>query len=275
MEQALPEFVPGALRRARRDLGTDASLTTTAERAARDALAKLEAEHSVRRNELARDVKTETFAAPIREGLLYGFGQQLVDAVQSALEAAGIAVVDLDKELGGTKTADLLCSYADHSRLVEVKGASSNASERCYEDLLHHLREWPSLTHDAPIDGGALVVNHEYRKPPAERSRQPFGRPEFLQAQTEPIIATLALFDAWRDEDWPTIRQLIFGAGLSTTGATITATPTVEPPLPGAPIPRAAEAQGQQKTAPQTSPGPATTRRPRRLHWPFRHRSEV
>lgn len=214
LDQALPEFVPGAMRRARRQLGTDVFLMTRAERAARKAVAQLDSDYVTRRGVLQRQLKeAETAASSIRDGLLYGSGQQLVDTVRVVLEGADITVVDLDERLGGTKNADLLCTYGDHSRLVEVKSASGSATERHYQDLVRHLREWSSLPGSLPINGGALVINHEHRRAPQDRNRRPFERPEFLAAQTEPVIPTLDLFDAWREEDSDAIRRLLFGSG--------------------------------------------------------------
>jgi hypothetical protein len=211
-EQAFPEFVPGAMRRARRQLGTDVFLMSRAERTARTALAELEADYKARGGTLERQLEgAQTEASTVREGLLYGSGQQLVDAVRAVLESAGVTVVDLDEMLGGTKNADLLCTRGANARLVEVKSASGGASERLYQDLLRHLREWASLPGSTTIDGGALVINHEYRSIPADRSRQPYSRPEFLAAQAEPVVPTLTLFDAWREEDAEDIRRLLFG----------------------------------------------------------------
>ena len=212
-EQALPEFVPGAMRRARRQLATDVSLMTRAERSARIALTELEVDYASRRSELARQLEeAEMAASTVREGLLYGTGKQLVDAVRSVLESAGITVVDLDDKLGGTKNADLLCTYGGRSRLVEVKAASGSAPERAYQDLVRHLREWPSLPDSLPVDGGALVLNHEHRSVPGDRSRQPYSRPEFLAAQTEPVVPTMVFFDAWREENVAAVRRLLFGS---------------------------------------------------------------
>ncbi len=164
LEQALPELVPDAMRRARRQLATDQALMTRRERSARTALTELEAEYAARRRELERELKeAETAASAVRDGLLYGTGKQLADTVRSVLEWAGVAVADLDDQLGGTKNADLLCSYDGHSRLVEVKSASGNAPERAYEDLVRHLREWEKLPGSTPVDGGALVLNHQHR----------------------------------------------------------------------------------------------------------------
>ena len=213
LEQGLPEFVPGVMRRARRQLATDQTLMTRRERDVRSALTKLEADYVAGRGELERQLEeAQGAASSVREGLLYGTGKQLVGAVQAVLESAGITVVDLDEKLGDTKNADLLCTYDGRFRLVEVKSASGSAPERAYQDLVRHLREWPSLPGSVPVEGGALVLNHEHRSVPGDRSRKPYGRPEFLAAQTEPIVTTLDLFDAWREEDAVTIRRLLFGA---------------------------------------------------------------
>ena len=219
LAQALPAFVPGSMRRARRQLGTDVFLMTRDERDARTSLAELEVDYASRREELQLQLdEAETAASSIREGLLYGTGQQLVDAVQAVLEAAGVAVVDLDQHLGGTKNADLICTYGERSRLVEVKGCSGSPSENLYQDLIRHLREWPSLPGSSAIDGGALVVNHEHRKLPQDRSRQPYTRREFLAAQVEPIVTALDLFDAWREEDHEAVRGLLFGPAVQHVG---------------------------------------------------------
>lgn len=212
LEQALPEFVPGAMRRARRQLASDTNTMTRRERDARAALADLDTDYATRRAELKHELaESQTAASAVRDGMLYGTGTPLVDAVRSVLESADVRVVDLDDELGGTKNADLLCSYGGRSRLVEVKSAGGNAPERAYEDLVRHLREWDQLPGSTPVDGGALVLNHQHRMVPHERNPNPYSRPEFLRAQTEPVITTLALFNAWREEDVDGVRRLIFG----------------------------------------------------------------
>ncbi len=169
LERSLPEYVPNAMRRARRPLATDETLMTRKERSARAALTELEADYAARRTGLEREVQAaQTAASVVRDGLLHGTGGALVDAVRSVLESAGVTVVDLDDQLGGTKNADLLCTYDGHSRLVEVKSASGNAPERAYEDLVRHLREWAGLPGRTPVEGGALVLNHQHR---ASRTR--------------------------------------------------------------------------------------------------------
>ncbi|AJQ92005.1 hypothetical protein [Propionibacterium freudenreichii] len=219
LEQALPAFVPGAMRRARRPLTSDRDLMTRRERDAHAALADLELDYAARRIELERQIEdAQDAAVATREGLLYGTGQQLVSAVRAVFETAGIEVVDLDEKLGDTKNADLLCTYGGLSRLVEVKSANGSAPERAYQDLIRHLREWPSLPGASPIDGGALVISHDLRKVPLDRRPTPYARPEFLLAQTEPVISALELFAAWRDEDVEAIRQLLFGSSAAPVG---------------------------------------------------------
>lgn len=212
LEQALPAFVPAAMRRARRPLASDKDLMTRQERDVHAALADLEADYAARRIELERQIEdAQDAVVATREGLLYGAGQQLVSAVRSVFESAGIEIVDLDEKFGDTKNADLLCSYGGLSRLVEVKSAFGSAPERAYQDLIRHLREWPSLPGASSIDGGALVISHDRRKVPFERSPKPYTRPEFLLAQTEPVISALELFAAWRDSNLGEIRRLLFG----------------------------------------------------------------
>lgn len=232
-EQALPEFVPGTMERARRHLATDPSLMTRRERGARDVLADLEADYVVRKERLTEELlAAETAARSVREGLLYGTAGSLVKAVQLVLEAAGITVVDVDEMLGDTSNADLLCTFDGRSVLVEVKSASGSPSERLYQDMLRHLREWPHLPHVPHVDGGALIVNHQTRKPPQERDVQPFTRPEFLAARSEPVVTTLGIFEAWREEDWDSVRILLFGEPASGHPAE-RVPPSPEPVVPG------------------------------------------
>nr|WP_296778502.1 hypothetical protein [Rhodococcus sp. (in: high G+C Gram-positive bacteria)] len=181
LEKAMPEFVPDTLRRARRVMAFDEYLMTRSERDARSALTALDADYAARRRQLETQLKVaESAAAATREGLLYGTGQQLVAAVTSVFEYAGVDVINLDEELGGTKNADLLCAHGGTSLLVEVKAATGSAPERAYQDLVRHMREWTTLPGATPIRGGVLVISHDLRAIPHERNASPYTRPEFL-----------------------------------------------------------------------------------------------
>ena len=209
IRQALPAYVPNALRRARSPHFADTDLQTQAESAARLALAELEARCAAERASLTADLeRAESLAEPIRYGLLYGTGRELVDAVDAVLTAAGFATEDLDKTLGGTRSADLLAVRAARRLLVEVKSATGNSSESLVGDLQRHLSTWPALRPDEPADG-VLIVNQQHRMPPQERSTQVYQRREFVASLNFPVISTRALLDWWRVSDWAAIRSAL------------------------------------------------------------------
>lgn len=169
---ALPEYVPDALRRARSPHFVDRDLQTPEEAAIRQELAELEADHAAEKVRLEDELReAQARAEPVRYGLLYGTGKDLVNAVATVLEAAGLHAVDLDEELGGPRSADLLVSVRDQPprRLVEVKAASGAAGENLVGDLQKHLATWPQLRPDKPVTGGAMVVNHQHRLHPSDR----------------------------------------------------------------------------------------------------------
>lgn len=89
---------------------------------------------------------------------------------------AGFDVIDLDKELEDTPSADLLATLGDHRRLIEVKSQ------------------------------GATPAN---RLPPADRSPTVYTRHEFVATLAEPVIAVPDLFDWWRTEDWTTLQRAV------------------------------------------------------------------
>ncbi|MFD7551474.1 hypothetical protein [Streptomyces sp. NPDC059816] len=125
--------------------------------------------------------QAKELAETVRYGLLYGSGTDLVDAVARALTAAGMHIVDLDEEFGGTKLADLLVSaFGVASRLVEVKGASGPVQEHLVGHLQRHLETWPQLRPDEPVSDGVLIVNHQHKLHPSERSATVSARPEFV-----------------------------------------------------------------------------------------------
>jgi hypothetical protein len=90
------------LRRARSPHFIDPELQTRDETAARTALTELEEGYALERGQLEQELQeAEAKAAPIRYGLLYGSGSELVEAVAAVFTAAGLAVVDLDADPRG------------------------------------------------------------------------------------------------------------------------------------------------------------------------------
>lgn len=241
IHQALPAYIPQAARRYRTSSFVDTELLTSAERGARQAIADMEVRHAAERQRLEDALAdARQGAAPIREGLLYGTGSDLVRAVETVLRAAGFDVVDLDVELGATLSADLLVTVADHRRLVEVKSQGRNASESLVNDLFRHLRTWPELRPELPVGGGALVVNHQHRLPPDQRSNTVYTRREFVDTLTVPVIAVRDLFDSWKNSDWMAIQRAVLGTEPPTmqvsrnepTKQTETEAPTLAPAVP-------------------------------------------
>lgn len=218
IHQALPAYIPHAAQRYRTSSFVDTKMLTPAERDARQAIAEMEARHAAERQRLeATLADARQSAAPIREGLLYGTGSDLVRAVETVLRAAGFEVVDLDVELSATLSADLLVTVAGHRRLVEVKSQGRNASESLVNDLLRHLRTWPELRPELPVGGGVLVVNHQQRLPPDQRSSTVYTRREFVGTLSVPVIAVRDLFDSWKNSDWVEIQRAILGMEPLTT----------------------------------------------------------
>lgn len=207
--RAVPEYVPGALRRGRAAELVDDELLTGRELSAKDALARFEERAALERSELENQVAAARSAATdVRFGLLYGTGASLVVAVRRVLEEAGFSVEDLDETLGAGASADLVVSREGHRWLVEVKSASGNAGEDLVEDLQRHLRVWPG----EEVAGGILIVNHQHGRPPLERQPVPYTRQEFVASLPGPVISSLALFGWWRDGDRDAIINAISGA---------------------------------------------------------------
>ena len=92
-----------------------------------------------------------------------------------------------------------------------MKSASGRASESLVGDLERHLKAWLHVRPDLPVGGGVLVVNHQHRLDPHERTADVYARPEFVAALTVPVITTRQLFDRWRESNWPAIRQALLG----------------------------------------------------------------
>lgn len=223
--QALPEFVPTALRRLRSPLLRDPELMTAAESAAEDGLDALDQEYE-RRREALRDALEEARAQadPIRDGLLYGTGKQLEQTVGAVLRDTGVTVVDLDSALNDTSSADLLIELDGRRRLVEVKSSSGNARESLMGRLENHLRNWDA-TGRGEVEGGVLIVNHQHRLSPSARSALVYDRSEFLRNLTVPVISTMQLFEWWRLGQWDSIRDAAFPSPAPATSTTNPARP--------------------------------------------------
>ena len=237
VQRALPEYVPGALRRARSPHFLDPDLQTADEFAARQALEEVEARYAgekLRLEQALREAKER--AEPVRYGLLYGTGAELVRAVAQVLTAGGLCTIDLDDELGGTRSADLLVG-ADGPpwRLVEVKAASGSAAENLVSHLQRHLETWPQLRPAEPASGGILIVNHQHRLHPSERAADVYSRPEFMSSLSVTVLSTMELFQWWRAADWTAIRTAVLGADpppptvTATVPAEAAATPATPP----------------------------------------------
>lgn len=219
VQQAIPAFVPHAPRRFRlagHDVGE--AWRTQAELAAQAALADMEIRHATERAQLEADLhNAEQAATLVRDGLLHGAGDDLVHAVEQVLDDAGLTPTNLDRSEKGTWSADLLVGPDTRKQLVEVKSASGTPSESLVGDLLKHLNTWRSANPELPVEGGTLIVNHQRRRQPEERSRTVYSRPELVRANTVRVVSTLDLFDWWKESNWPAIQQAVLGRPLATT----------------------------------------------------------
>jgi hypothetical protein len=211
VRQALPAYVPDALRRVRSPHFVDIGLETVAESTARQALEVLEASYAEQKARLEGELRDAREAAgSLREGLLYGTDRELEDAVATVLTAAGFTVEQLDDQLG-TTSADLLATLGKEMRLIEVKSAGGAASEKLVNALHKHLETWPRLRPGQPVGGGALVVNHQHKLDPRERSQTVYGRRAFVESLTVPVISSRMLFDWWRASDWAAVQAAVLG----------------------------------------------------------------
>lgn len=211
IQRALPEHVPAALRRVRSRHQVDPALETPAEMQARIALEELERRYLEDKGRLEDDLeRARQEAEPMRAGLLYGIGSELEDAVAVVLRAAGFAVTDLDEDLGGTLSADLLAVLNGSSCLVEVKATAGAAGEKLISQLQRHLEKWPQLRPGQPVTCAALIVNHQHRLDPTERSAEVYQR-RVVDALSFPVIASGDLFRWWRTQDWPAVQAAVLG----------------------------------------------------------------
>jgi hypothetical protein len=56
------------------------------------------------------------------------------------------------------------------SRSPLTPGASGNASESLAEPAVRHLANWPQLRPDLPVSGVVLIINHQARIDPLDRT---------------------------------------------------------------------------------------------------------
>jgi hypothetical protein len=210
-QQAIPEFVPAAWRRIHTGIGDDPDLQTTDESSALAALARVDDEHRVRREALVQRLDDARAAADqVRIDLLFGSGTNLEKAVARVLSDAGITVTFLDHLFERSASADLLVTNLGRRRLIEVKSASGNASERLVDSARKHLETWPALRPDLAVEAVVLIVNHQTSSHPHDRSADVYSRPEFVASLTIPVITTLQLYHAWRRGDYAAIQQALF-----------------------------------------------------------------
>ncbi|MFF8617148.1 hypothetical protein [Streptomyces sp. NPDC015350] len=234
VQHALPAYVPGALTRARSPLLRDPALATDAEARLAETIDEEQRAHERRQTELQQQLaELRAVADPLRDGLLFGTGHPLEDAVYDVLVAAGATVTRLD-DVYGTKSADLLAEYGGHRVLVEVKSANQRPPQTLPDKLLKHLNTWPGLTGTKPVDGGVLVVNHQIRLPPAQRDAEVYTDRAFADALTVPVIGSARLLDWWRREDWDAVRHAVFGDTGVAQPPEITV-PDADPKAPGRP----------------------------------------
>ncbi|MGM7441983.1 hypothetical protein ACWEQ5_32725 [Streptomyces griseoincarnatus] len=211
VRHALPQHLPNALRRVRSRHHADPALQTPAETKARSALEALERRYLEDKARLEDELaRARQEADPVRDGLLYGTGSELEDAVAVVLRAAGFTVTELDKELGGTLSADLLAELNGSTCLVEVKAAAGAAGEKLISQLQRHREKWPQLRPDRPATCAALIVNHQHRLDPAQRPAEVYQR-RVVDALPFPVIASGDLFHWWRTQDWQAVQATVLG----------------------------------------------------------------
>lgn len=147
----------------------------------------------------------------MRDGLLYGSGTELEKAVARVFEDAHLEILNLDKTDKGTWSADLLVRDQGRRYLVEVKSEGGRAKEALVGDLKKHLATWAGEHPSESVNGGTLIVNHERKTDPSDRSRQVYTRPEFVNSLDVRVVSTLDLFDLWKLSNWSAIRAAVLG----------------------------------------------------------------
>src|SRR4051794_36905393 len=91
------------------------------------------------------------------------------------------------------KPALLLDALAGRLKTMPLRVVDTS-SESLVNALQKHPRTWPQIRPSQPVAGGALVVNHQHKLDPSQRSAQVYGRPEFVESLAVPVIASRRLF---------------------------------------------------------------------------------
>ncbi|MFD6517109.1 hypothetical protein [Rhodococcus sp. NPDC060176] len=212
VQQAIPHFAPMAARRYRIAGSVAPEWQTPREIAAQDALTDMEKRHEEECARLLAELEeARETATSMRDGLLYGSGPELEEAVARVFEDAHLEILNLDKTGKGTWSADLLVHDQGRRYLVEVKSEGGRAKEALVGDLKKHLATWAGEHPSESVIGGTLIVNHERKTDPSERSRQVYARPEFVSSLDVRVVSTLDLFDLWKLSDWAAIRAAVLG----------------------------------------------------------------
>lgn len=220
LEQGLPSYAPKAMRSLRsQHAQPEPEFLSRAEREATAALAELDATYAAQRSRLEASASSARTAADVvRDSLLHGSSGVLVEAVATVFRDAGLRVVDLDVELESTSSADLLVEADDGQLvLVEVKASKGPASEDLMSKLAKHVQTWPEIRPNQTLALGLLVVNHEQRKAPAERTLEPFSRSEFLATMLYPALGSVLLLRWWLAEDWTSIRACLISGSVASS----------------------------------------------------------
>jgi hypothetical protein len=214
-DRGIRQYVPAVASRIPALAKLADNLLTSAERAARLNLERLEEEFNERRAALdSAMAKAREEADVIRKPLLWGTGDDLKQAVAALLGPSGFEVEDLDQTFGSGRSGDLLVSKDAQHRLVETKGLTGAPSEREVGDVVKHVRTWPSLGRAEELNGGVLVLNHHLRVPPLARPRSPYQRPEFVDALNGfgvTVIDSIALARWWAADQLDEVARAVTG----------------------------------------------------------------
>ena len=210
-QRAIRELVPAAARRIHARIGEEPALQTSAELSARAALAQLDEEYQIRRDELVQRLAESRAAADdLRHDLLFGSSVVLEDAVARVLRDAGCDVTRLDSLLDRPASADLLVTHGGRCRLVEVKSASGNASEDLVDAARRHLDTWPELRPDIAVEGITLIVSRQTKSHPLQRPPMVYSRTEFVRSLPVPVTTAMQLYNDWRLSQFDAIRKAVF-----------------------------------------------------------------